>query len=492
MKTLRLTINPFDRKNKIRKEIYSNFSEHLGHCIYDGIYVGKNSEIPNIEGYRKDVIEAFRQIKLPVLRWPGGCFADEYHWQDGIGELTSRKKMVNTNWGGLVEDNSFGTHEFMRLCELVGCEPYISGNIGSGTVEELAKWIEYITFDGVSPMADLRRRNGRDKPWKLKYLGIGNESWGGGGNMTPEFYCDNYRRYSLYCREYSGNKLFKIACGPNAEDYNWTEVCMQRLGTWAMQGLSLHYYTVPTGDWEHKGSATDFSADEYYDTIKRTLYMEELITRHSGIMNRYDPEHKVGLMVDEWGTWYDVEPGTNPGFLYQQNTMRDAIVAAVNLNIFNAHSDRVYMANIAQAVNVLQSILLTEGDTTVKTPTYHVFDLYKEHQDAELVYSHIENEIARGDIPCVSHSASISENGMVTITLSNCSLDKTFGVEIGTAFGEITGSDGRILTDEVHAKNDFEHPENVVIKQFDVKTENGKAIAVLPPCSVAAVTLMFK
>lgn len=492
MKNLKLTINPLDRKSKIRKEIYSNFSEHLGRCVYDGIYVGKDSKIPNIEGYRKDVVEAFRQIKLPVLRWPGGCFADEYHWMDGIGELSSRKKMVNTNWGGLVEDNSFGTHEFMRLCELVGCEPYISANVGSGTVEELAKWIEYITFDGISPMADLRRKNGRDKPWKLKYLGIGNESWGGGGNMTPEFYCDNYRRYSLYAREYSGNKLFKIACGPNAEDYNWTDVCMQHLGTWAAQGLSLHYYTVPTGDWSHKGSATEFSNDEYYDTIKRTLYMEELLTRHSGIMDRYDPEHKVWLIVDEWGTWYDVEPGTNPGFLYQQNTMRDAVVAAINLNIFNAHSDRVYMANIAQAVNVLQAVLLTEGNVTVKTPTYHVFDLYKAHHDAELIYSHIENENVREGIPCISHSASIAEDGTVTLTLSNCSLDKSFEADIGTAFGSISAASGRILTGEVHAKNDVGHPDNIVITPLGIKAENGGAAVQLPPCSVAELTLVLK
>jgi len=489
MSALKLTINPLDKKSRIRREIYSNFSEHLGRCIYDGIYVGKDSDIPNIEGYRKDVIEAFRQIKLPVLRWPGGCFADEYHWMDGIGEFPERKKIVNTNWGGLVEDNSFGTHEFMRLCELVGCEPYICANVGSGTVEELAKWVEYITFDGVSPMADLRRKNGREKPWKLKYLGIGNESWGGGGNMSPEFYCDNYRRYSLYAREYSGNKLFRIACGPNADDYNWTDVCMQRLGTWAAQGLSLHYYTVPTGDWNHKGSAVEFTSGEYYDTIRSTLHMEELLTRHSGIMERYDPEHKVGLIVDEWGTWYDVEPGTNPGFLYQQNTMRDAVVAAINLNIFNAHSDRVYMANIAQAVNVLQAILLTEGKVTIKTPTYHVFDLYKEHQDAELIYSHIENESVCGDIPCVSHSASIAENGSVTLTLSNCALDKSLCVNIGAAFGEIASAKGRILTGEVHEKNDFGHPENVAIKPLDVKTGNGGAVVELPPCSVAAVNL---
>ena len=487
MKTLRLTLNPLDKKSHIHREIYSNFSEHLGRCIYDGIFVGKDSDIPNIEGYRRDVIDAFRQIKLPVLRWPGGCFADEYHWKDGIGEQASRKKMINTHWGGVVEDNSFGTHEFLRFCELVGCEPYISGNIGSGTVEELSQWIEYMTFDGVSPMAELRKKNGREQPWKLKYLGIGNESWGCGGNMTPEFYCDNYRRYAVYCREYNGNKLFKIACGPSADDYNWTEVCMKKIGPWGMQGLSLHYYTLPTGDWGHKGSALEFSDEEYYDTISKTLYMEQLVTRHGEIMNRYDPEHKVGLIVDEWGTWYDVEPGTNPGFLYQQNTMRDAIVAAINLNIFNAHSDRVYMANIAQAVNVLQAILLTEGNTTVKTPTYHVFDLYKNHQDATLIYSHMENENADKSVPCISQSASVNERGEITVTISNCALDRGFEVEINSV--AVGSAEGRILSGEVHAHNDFEAPDNVTIKPLNIRVEGGKAVVELPACSVAEIVI---
>lgn len=487
MKTLKLTLNPLDRRSKIRREIYSNFSEHLGRCIYDGIFVGKDSDIPNIEGYRKDVVEAFRQIKLPVLRWPGGCFADEYHWKDGIGDPSGRKKMINTHWGGLVEDNSFGTHEFMRFCELVGCEPYISGNVGSGTVEELSQWIEYMTFDGISPMAELRKNNGREQPWKLKYLGVGNENWGCGGNMTAEYYCDLYRRYATYCREYGGNKLFKVASGSNADDLNWTEVCMRKIGPWNMQGLSLHYYTIPTGDWQHKGSALEFDDAEYYGTIKNTLNIEPMITRHSEIMNRYDPEHRVGLIVDEWGTWYDVEPGTNPGFLYQQNTMRDAIVAAINLNIFNDHSDRVYMANIAQAVNVLQAVLLTEGNATVKTPTYHVFDLYKNHQDATLIYSHVENEEASESVPCVSQSASVNERGEITLTLSNCSLDKCFDIEINGF--EVKTAEGRILSGEVHAHNDFDNPESVVIKPFDVRVENGKAIVALPACSVAEITL---
>lgn len=487
MKKFRLTLNPLDKRSKINKEIYSNFSEHLGRCIYDGIYVGEDSDIPNIEGFRKDIVEAFRAIKLPVLRWPGGCFADEYHWKDGIGEKSQRKKMVNTNWGHVVEDNSFGTHEFMRFCELVGCEPYISANIGSGTVQELAEWIEYMTFDGVSPMAQLRRENGQDKAWKLKYLGVGNESWGCGGNMSPEFYCDNYLRYSTFCREYSGNKLFKIVCGPNAADYNWTEVCMKKINPWRMNGLSLHYYTVPTGNWEHKGSATQFDDAEYYATIKSTYFMEELVTRHSEIMNRYDPEKRVGLIVDEWGCWYDVEPDTHPGFLYQQNTMRDAIVASVNLDIFNKHSDRVFMANIAQAVNVLQAIVLTEGKTTIKTPTYHVFDLYKEHMGNTLIYSHAENEEAAQGVPTISHSASINDSGDIVITLSNSSLTNKITVDIGSAAGALNGASGRILTGEVHAHNTFDNPNAVAIKKLSVKEADGRLLVNLPACSVAEI-----
>ena len=490
MNTLRLTLNPLEKKSHINPEIYGNFSEHLGRCIYDGIYVGENSDIPNIEGYRTDVIDAFRQIKLPVLRWPGGCFADEYHWRDGIGEKSQRKKMVNTNWGGVVEDNSFGTHEFMRFCELVGCEPYISGNVGSGTVEELSNWVEYMTFDGVSPMAELRKRNGREQPWKLKYLGIGNESWVCGGSMTPEYYADTYRRYATFCRNYSGNELFKIACGPNAGDYNWTDTIMKTLNSqWNCKGISLHYYTLPTGDWSHKGSSTEFDEKEYYDTISRTLYMEELVTRHSKIMDRYDPDQTIGLIVDEWGTWYDVEPGTNPGFLYQQNTMRDAIVAAINLNIFNQHSARIPMANIAQAVNVLQSILLTEGSKTIKTPTYHVFDLYKQHQDSDLIYSHIQNSNAAEGVPALSQSASVNADGDVFVTLSNASLSESFKVDIAAAFTGIKSAEGRILTDDVHALNTFEEPDRVAIKPLAVTVSDGRSEVILPPCSVAALTI---
>ncbi len=488
MKNIKMVINPLDKKSRINKEIYGHFAEHLGRCVYNGIYVGENSSIPNTNGIRNDVIEAFKNINMPVLRWPGGCFADTYHWKDGVGPKENRKKLMNIHWGGTIEDNSFGTHEFMKLCQLVGCEPYIAGNLGSGTVEEMAEWIEYMTSDDLSPMADLRRANGQEKAWRLKYFGIGNENWGCGGNMRPEYYCDLYRRYQSYCRDYSGNKLYKVACGPNAYDYNWTEVLMKNIHNSQVNAISLHYYTVPYGNWEHKGDAIKFTEDEYYETIRSTHEMEMLLTRHGEIMNRYDPEHKVGLIVDEWGCWFDVEEGTNPGFLYQQNSMRDAIIASINLNIFNKHSDRVVMANLAQAVNVLQSVILTDGEEMILTPTYHVFDLYKAHQDNTLVYSYIENDkLEANNTDIISQSVSVDENGKLVITVSNCSLTESYEIDCDIISTEVKSASARILTGDVHDYNDFGAEPKVRLADYDVTIADGKLKVTAPPCSVIAI-----
>ena len=379
-------INPNHKISKINKDIYGHFAEHLGRCIYEGIYVGENSKIPNVNGMRIDVVNALKDMGIPVLRWPGGCFADEYHWKDGIGDKANRKKMINTHWGGVVEDNSFGTHEYFELCRQLGCDTYINGNVGSGSVKEMNEWVEYMTFDGVSPMAELRKQNGSEKPWKINYFGVGNESWGCGGNMDPEYYGCLYKRYNTYVRDYnSNNKIKRIACGPNVDDYHWTREVMDKVKHHA-QGISLHYYTIPGDTWEHKGSATEFDTKEYYKTLAKAYRIEELINNHISVMNSVNPQQWVNLVVDEWGTWYDVEPGTNPGFLYQQNTMRDAMVAALTLNIFNKHSDRIMMANIAQTVNVLQAMILTDAQKMVLTPTYYVFKMFKEHQNLSLIH----------------------------------------------------------------------------------------------------------
>ena len=497
----KLVINENKTEGHINPEIYGHFSEHLGRCIYEGLYVKEDSGIPNVNGMRTDVVEALKEMQIPVLRWPGGCFADEYHWKDGIGPKESRKKMINTNWGGVVEDNSFGTHEFFELCRQIGCETYINGNMGSGTVQEMSEWVEYMTFDGVSPMADLRAENGHEKPWTVDFFGIGNENWGCGGNMNPEFYGNMYRRYQTFVRDYDGNKkIRKIACGANSDDYEWTQevmkACFRRISPQQhgmMDGLSLHYYTVPE-TWDHKGSATEFAEKDWYKTMKKTMYMEELIRRHSAIMDQYDPDKKVGMIVDEWGTWYDVEPGTNPGFLYQQNTMRDALVAGINLNLFNKHSDRVKMANIAQMVNVLQSMILTEGEKMVKTPTYHVFDLYQVHQENDLLASSLETEqVGLEDeymVPNLTESVSVDADGVLHITMTNVDLEKAYPVEavlLGKEAGEIKAE---IVTGHMQDKNTFEEPETVGVQGFDGVQATKEGISfTIPACSVLHIAV---
>jgi len=490
----RAVLNADIERGTISRHIYGHFAEHLGRCIYGGIWVGEDSPIENVQGIRKDVLEALRNLRIPVLRWPGGCFADEYHWKDGIGPREKRKRMVNTHWGGVVENNHFGTHEFLLLCELLGCEPYITGNVGSGTVQEMSEWVEYMTFDGESPMANLRRENGRDKPWRLKYFGVGNESWGCGGNMRAEYYADLYRRYQTYVRNYGDNKIYKIACGPTDWDTHWMEVLMREAGRF-MDGISLHYYTISTGDWQDKGSATDFDEKLWFSTLERTLKMDEIIRKQKTVMDRYDPEKRVGLIVDEWGTWYNVEPGTNPGFLYQQNTLRDALVAGINLNIFNNHNDRVHMANIAQMVNVLQAVILTEGDRLVLTPTYHVFDMYKVHQDATRLELELSSEPYRfGDAVIPKLSASASRDGEGRINLTVCNLDHADGATLEVELrgvGAVKSVSGLVLTAEnMQAHNTFDEPEAVKPVPFGgAKAEGGKLRADLPAKSVVRITL---
>ncbi len=475
-------------KERINPEIYGHFAEHLGKLIYGGIMVEPGSKIDNIRGFRTDIIAALKDMQVPVLRWPGGCFADTYNWRDGIGPKHQRPSMINTHWGGVTEDNSFGTHEFLDFCELIGAEPYINLNVGSGTVREASQWVEYVTSNNESPMTDLRKANGREKPWDIKYWGVGNENWGCGGHMSPEYYADLYRNYATFI---NGAK-FKIAGGANVDDYNWTEVMMQKMNRhrWLMQGLSLHYYTFPRR-WEDKGSSMEFDEAAWHQTLLNTLRMEELIKRHSTIMDKYDPAKQIGLMVDEWGTWYDVVPGTNPGFLYQQNTLRDALVAGINLNIFNNHAARVKMANIAQMVNVLQAVILTKDDLMVLTPTYHVFKMYSVHQGATMIPLNLkveDYELNNRKIPASNASASI-KNGIVSVTLTNMNANKPVKVEI-----EMTGfnpkkSSGKIVTGaKINDYNDFGKPEKVSLKNFIVeKPKNNKLVVELPAKSVVLV-----
>lgn len=483
-------INTDISKGTINRNVYGHFAEHLGRCIYNGFYVGDESSVPNVNGIRSDIVDALKKIKIPVLRWPGGCFADEYHWMDGIGGKKDRPTMVNTHWGGVTEDNSFGTHEFLELCSQLECEPYICGNVGSGTVKEMSQWVEYMTFDGMSPMSKLRSENGSDKPWSVKYFGVGNENWGCGGNMRPQYYADEYKRYQTYCRDYGDNKLFKIACGPVNDNYEWTEVLMREAGT-MMDGLALHYYTFPKRVKGQKYYATEFNADQWFELLKETLRMDELIQKHKTIMDKYDPLKKVELIVDEWGTWYTVEEGTNPGFLYQQNTLRDAVIAALNFHIFHNHNDRVTMTNIAQTVNVLQSPILTEGKNMLLTPTYHIYEMFTPHHDADaLSIDYDEGEYTMGDesIPHISVSAS-SKDGRIFVSLVNLSHIDSATVSLDLRGNDAAFKNGRILTDDkLNAHNTFENPENIKPEEFnDVVNNDGRYDVTLPKASVTVL-----
>ncbi len=484
-----ITLKPDRELGTINKNIYGHFSEHLGRCIYQGLFVGESSPIRNVNGMRADVVGALKHIKTPVLRWPGGCFADEYHWEDGIGPREGRKRMVNTHWGGVVEDNSFGTHEFLELCAQIGCEPYINANVGSGTVREMADWVEYVNSDGDSTVVRRRWENGRKESFGVKYWGVGNENWGCGGNMTPEYYANEYRRYQTYCRSYGSRKLYKIACGPSSGDYAWTDTLMKNAGK-MMDALTLHHYTVPTGDWYNKGSATAFDETLYYQTLCNALKMDELVTKHLAIMDQYDPEHHVGLIVDEWGCWHNVEPDTNPGFLYQQNTMRDALVAALTLDVFNKNCTRVVMANLAQTVNVLQAVILTEGDRMALTPTYHVFDLYKAHHDATLISHEAEAGTAGVGgytVPALSLTAS-KKGRVLTVTVSNTALDAPAELKLSPGV-PVESAAGRLLTGAMNAYNDFTHQPVSIAAMKDVTASADGVRCTLPPCSVAELTL---
>lgn len=492
----RLVLSADVTSHHISRHLYGHFAEHLGRCVYEGLYVGEDSPIPNTRGFRNDVVGALRKLDMPNLRWPGGCFADTYHWRDGVGPKPQRPEMVNVHWGGVTENNHCGTHEFLDLCAQLStdkhpCEPYIAGNLGSGTVREMAEWLEYITMPGKSPMADLRRRNGRELPWDLTYWGVGNENWGCGGNMRAEYYADEYRRYASYCRHMTpGKKLYKVACGLTDD---WNDVLMRIAGP-HMEGLSVHYYTLP-GSWEKKGPSTGFSTEDWFVTLKKAYGIEDFIRKTAGIMDRHDPKKRVGMIMDEWGTWYDVEPGTNPGFLYQQNTLRDALVAGLTFNVFHDWADRVHMANIAQTINVLQAMILTEGPAMVLTPTYHVFEMYKVHQDATRLSTHVEagdySLDGKDKIPHVTATASKDAAGKVHLSLVNFSHEAAIDLPCDLRGASFSKAKGRIITaDKLDTHNSFEAPTAITPRDYSEFTLKGSTLTLkVPAKSVLSLEL---
>ncbi|MCP9236209.1 alpha-N-arabinofuranosidase [Lewinella sp. JB7] len=490
--TVTMRAAPQDDAPTISRHIYGHFAEHLGRCIYGGFYVGDTSNIPNREGVRLDVVAALRDLKIPNLRWPGGCFADTYHWKDGIGPKEDRPSILNVWWGNVKEDNSFGTNEFLNMCELLDTEPYLSANVGSGTPQEFADWIKYTNHPaGTSPMPSLRAEYGREEPWKVKYWGIGNEAWGCGGNMRPEYYADLYRRFATYASDWNNTDgIYKIASGASGGDYNWTKVLMENIPKNLIDAIALHHYSVI--DWGNKGSAKEFTEEQYFATMAEALKMEEFVAKHVAIMDEHDPEKKVDLFVDEWGGWYDVEPGTNEGFLYQQNTMRDAMIAGTTLNIFNNHADRVKMANLAQAVNVLQAVILTEGEKMLLTPTYHVMKMYAVHHDATLIPLEFESPTYTHDgesLPAISASASRDSSGNVHISLVNIDAGKAHTIELDVAALNLGSLTGEILTSAaLQDHNTFERPDHVKTAPFTGATlRNGKISLELAPFTLVVL-----
>jgi alpha-L-arabinofuranosidase len=488
-----LTVRADQPGAKIDAALHGQFMEHLGRNVYEGIWVGPDSKIPNTRGYRNDVLAALKKLQVPVLRWPGGCFADEYHWRDGVGARDKRPHRVNTFWGGVIEPNEFGTHEFFELAEMLGTKTYLAVNVGSGTVAETSQWVEYITSPSQSTLANERRANGRDKPWKIDYIGVGNEPWGCGGDMRAEYYADEYKKFALNIKVPREHMPVKVASGAYGDQYDWTDVLMKNAGK-HMGALSFHQYTLPTGKWDVKGPSLTFTENDWIMTLRTTLLMDEYVRKHSEVMDKHDPDKKIGLYVDEWGAWYDVEPGTNPGFLFQQNTMRDAVIAGLNLNIFQKHADRVRMANIAQMINVLQAMILTDKERMLLTPTYHVFEMYKPFQNATLLPAELVTpEYKHGDmaIPAVSVSAARGTDGKLVLALVNTDPTAAARVTVKITGASASRIAARVLTSPaMNTHNTFEKPDTVQPAAFNGGKKKGDAwVFDIPSKSVVVATL---
>ncbi|MGJ4804169.1 alpha-N-arabinofuranosidase [Luteimonas sp. SDU82] len=477
---------------EVSRYLFGQFAEHLGYGIYGGIWVGEDSKIPNTNGYRNDVVAALKELKVPVVRWPGGCFADEYYWRDGVGPREKRRVKINTHWGGVTEPNSFGTHEFMDFAELIGTDAYVSGNTGSGSPREMAEWVEYMTYEGGSSLAEERRANGRDKPWKVPFFGIGNEMWGCGGNMTPEHAANLHRQYQTFVKVPAGTKVTKVAAGANSDDYNWTEVMMKIAGK-HMDALSVHYYTVP-GGWPPRASSFEFDEAGWIETLASAIKIDEILGKHIEVMDKYDPENKVALYLDEWGTWYAGLEGVNPGFLHQQNTLRDALVTSIHFDVMSRYAERVKMGNIAQMVNVLQAMILTQDEKMVLTPTYHVFEMYKPWQDATHLPFELQTpQYRHGEtsVPAVHGSAVRAKDGHVYVALSNLDPDKAASVSARVSGLQASSVSGRVLTaGAITAHNSFEQPERVKPAAFDGASLSAGTLQVeLPAKSVVVLKL---
>ncbi len=476
----------------INPNVYGQFAEHLGAGIYEGVWVGEKSSIPNTHGYRNDVVAALKALKVPVVRWPGGCFADEYHWRDGIGPREKRPVKVNTHWGGVAETNEFGTHEFMGFAELIGTKVYISGNVGSGSPQEMADWMEYMTSDTVSTLANERRKNGRDKPWDVHFFGIGNETWGCGGNMRAPYYADLFRQYATYVKAPRGKRPVIVASGGHGASSEWVDVLTKNVER-DMDAISHHYYTLPTGSWEKKGNSLGFPESEWISTLQRTLLIDSYIANNVKVLEQNDPKGKVAFYVDEWGTWYSPEPGREPGFLWQQNSLRDALVAALNFHVFHSYAKRVQMTNIAQMVNVLQAMILTDGPRMTLTPTYHAFEMYIPFQGATYLPTEINAPtyaFEQTSVPAVTVTAARDTSGRLQLGLVNLDPKREAVVTTTVSGADVKGAAGRVLTAKtMDAHNTVDQPNAVKPEPINARRSGNKIVLRLPPKSVTVVEL---
>jgi alpha-N-arabinofuranosidase len=473
----------------VRPEFHGHFAEHLGSCVYGGLWVGKKSPIANEDGYRKAALDYLKALGVPVLRWPGGCFADDYHWRDGIGPAEKRPKRVNIHWGGYVEDNSFGVHEFMGLCRKIGAEPYLAGNVGSGTPGELRDWVEYCNFPSGSTLADERAANGSPEPFNVRYWGVGNENWGCGGPMTPERYGELYQNFANYLRSFGGTRLFLVACGPSGNDMRWSRGLLATLAGNSPnprlpQGWSTHYYEGGSKE------PTQFTVEAMNEQFRLFPRVEQTIVAQRALLDSYDPRRRCGIILDEWGVWDQIprEDEKRYGRLWQQSTMRSAVAAGLGLNIFNRQADKLYMANIAQMVNVLQSVLLTdgpEGKNCVRTSTYWAFMLFKPHRSKTAV------QVETGSSDPLGLSVSASRGGSeLVVSLVNPS-DKN-NVEVDCTLRGVTARRGRaevLHHADWNAYNGFDNPDTIVPKPHEVAVEGTRLRVMAPALSIVTATV---
>ncbi len=498
---VKVIINTEQSGPEVNRNIFGHFAEHLGFGIYGGIWVGADSEIPNTRGIRTDVVEALKALKVPNVRWPGGCFADQYHWREGIGNADQRKKRINVNWGDAPEPNTFGTHEFFDFIDQIGSEAFISANVGSGTVQEAADWLEYLTATG-SSLADERTRNGHPEPYEVAYWGIGNEVWGCGGPFTPEEYITELKKFATFCTNYNlGVNSQFVAVGPDSYDeysFGYPEAIMEawskKTWTWNIQGLSLHKYT--RGGWPAIIKATGFNEQQYAAVIEETLTMDKFISDNKVIMDKYDPNKEVSILVDEWGTWYAPTEGTNPGFLQQQNSQRDAIVAALNFNIFARHADRVKGANIAQMINVLQAMILTENEKMVLTPTYHAFRMYVPFQDAKFIPVSFEAgqyQVENISLPRLDAIAAKGKDGKIYVAITNIDPNNNASIDLSFEGQSVVGVEGETLfAPSIDAVNTFEKPDVVSPKVIKTDLKRNNVSVTVQPQSLTVLSITVK